>query len=169
MKDLHNLRRRWGAIAFAAAAAIGVTATAAIAGGAGIHDHGQSHGQGKWRFDPAKADQQIARLVSHVLEGGTPAQKARLTEIATSCFKDVQPLQKQMSEGHSQISKMLLVPEVDRASLDVVRSRNMQTMDQLSRRVLQAAMDAADMLTIEQRGMFNHGLHLMATSHMQQH
>ncbi|MGW8389706.1 Spy/CpxP family protein refolding chaperone [Pseudoduganella sp. HUAS MS19] len=166
MKDLPKMRRGWSALAFAAVAAVG--ATAAIAGGAGIgHDLG--HGHSKWQFDPAKADKQIARLVSHVLEDGTPEQKARLTEIAQSCFNDIQPIQQQMTDGHAQISRMLLVPTIDRASLDVLRSRNMQSMDQMSRRVLQAAMDAADLLTVEQRGMFNHGLHLMAMSHMRQH
>lgn len=169
MKDLLNLRRRWAAIALVAATAAGVTATAAIAGGAGIHDHGHGHGHGKWQFDPEKADKHIAMMVAHVLENGTPAQKARLTEIAQSCFKDIQPLQTQMREGHTKVSKMLLEPTIDRASLEVLRTRNMQAMDQMSRRVLQAAMDAADMLTVDQREMFNHGLHLMAMSHMRNH
>lgn len=155
---LHKLRRRWIALAFAA------VATTAFAGGAG---HG--HGHGKWQFDPAKAEQHISMMVSHVLANGTPEQKARLNDIAKSCLRDIQPLQQQMSEGHAKVSKMLLEPSIDRASLDVVRSQNMQAMDQMSRRVLQAAMDAADMLTVEQRGMFNHGLHLMAMSHMRGH
>jgi hypothetical protein len=162
--NLHTLRRRWIVYAFAAVATAG--AATAFAGGTGM---GHGHGHGKWQFDPAKADKHISMMVAHVLENGTPAQKARLTEIAQSCFKDIQPIQQQMAEGHSQISKMLLVPAIDRASLDVVRSRNMQSMDQMSRRVLQAAMDAADILTVEQREMFNHGLHLMAMSHMHKH
>jgi periplasmic protein CpxP/Spy len=166
MKDLHNLRRRWAAIALAVAAAAGVTATAAFAGAEGM---GHGHGHGKWQFEPEKADKHIAMMVAHVLENGTPAQKARLTEIAQSCFKDIQPLQKQMGEGHTKVSKMLLEPSIDRASLEVLRTRNMQAMDQMSRRVLQAAMDAADMLTVDQREMFNHGLHLMAMSHMRNH
>jgi hypothetical protein len=74
-----------------------------------------------------------------------------------------------MGEGHTKVSKMLLEPSIDRASLEVLRTRNMQAMDQMSRRVLQAAMDAADMLTVDQREMFNHGLHLMAMSHMRNH
>ena len=166
MKDLHKLRRRWIAIAVAAVAVAGASATTAFAGGEGM---GHGHGHGKWQFDPAKADKHISMMVAHVLESGTPEQKARLTAIAQSCFKDIQPLQQQMGEGHAQISKMLLVPTIDRASLDVVRTRNMQTMDQMSRRVLQAAMDAADILTVEQREMFNHGLHMMAMSHMRNH
>lgn len=168
MKHLHKLRRHWITLAVAAFAATGATVTTAFAGGHGM-GHEQGHGHGKWQFDPAKADKQIPMMVSHVLENGTPAQKARLTEIATSCFKDIQPLQQQMGEGHSRISKMLLEPTIDRASLDVVRARNMQAMDQMSRRVLQAAMDAADILTVEQRGMFNHGLHLMAMNHLRGH
>jgi Spy/CpxP family protein refolding chaperone len=166
MKDLHKLRRRWIAIAFAAAAAAGVSATTAFAGAEGM---GHGHGHGKWQFDPAKADKHISMMVAHVLENGTPEQKARLTEIAKSCFRDIQPLQQQLGEGHKKVSRMLVEPSIDRASLEVLRSQQMQTMDQLSRRVLQAAMDAADILTVEQREMFNHGLHMMAMSHMHGH
>jgi hypothetical protein len=74
-----------------------------------------------------------------------------------------------MREGHEKIARMLLEPSIDRASLEVVRAQQVQTMDQMSRRVLQGAMDAADILTVEQREMFNHGLHLMAVSHMHGH
>lgn len=157
-------KKSWIAIA-AAVAALGGSAFAAGAG----HEGGHAHGHGKWQFDPAKADKHISMMVAHVLENGTPEQKARLAEIAKSAFRDVQPLQQQMGEGHAQISKMLLVPTIDRASLEAVRSRQADAMDQLSRRVLQAAMDAADILTVEQRKMFNHGLHLMAMSHMHDH
>ncbi|WP_342115759.1 Spy/CpxP family protein refolding chaperone [Pseudoduganella sp. OTU4001] len=146
MEHLFKLRRRWIAAVFAA------IATTAVASGAGH-----------------APEQHISMMVSHVLENGTPEQKARLTDIALSCFKDLQPLQKQMGEGHTKVSKMLLEPKIDRASLDVVRSQNMQVMDQMSRRVLQAAMDAADILTVEQRAMFNKGLHKMAMSHMHGH
>lgn len=158
MNHLQKFRRSWIAIAFAA------VASTAFAG-----NDGHGHGHGKWQFDPAKADQHISMMVAHVLADGTPEQKARLLEIAKSCYKDIQPLQKQMGEGHNKVSKMLLEPKIDRASLDVVRTQNMQVMDQLSRRVLQTAMDAADILTVEQRVMFNKGLHLMALSHMRGH
>lgn len=166
MKDLHTLRRHWLALAFAALAVTGATATTAFADSAA---NGHGHGHGKWKFDPAKADKHVSMIVAHVLENGTAEQKARLGDIAKSCLKDVQALQQQMREGHEKLAKMLLEPSIDRASLEVVRSRQMQTMDQMSRRVLQAAMDAADILTVEQREMFNHGLHLMATSHMHGH
>ncbi|MCE3262571.1 MAG: hypothetical protein K0R43_1650 [Pseudoduganella sp.] len=165
MKHLHKLRRHWFALAFVALAATGATATTAFAGST----MGHGHGHGKWQFDPAKADKHVSMIVAHVLENGTLEQKARLGEIARSCLKDVQAIQQQLREGHEKMAKMLLEPTIDRASLEVVRSRQVQTMDQMSRRVLQSAMDAADILTVEQREMFNHGLHMMATSHMHGH
>lgn len=166
MKNLHKLNGRWIAIAFAAIAAAGATATTALAEGSHM-GHGQGHG--KWQFDPAKADKHISMMVSHVLENGSPEQKARLTEIAKFCFRDIQPLKKQMGEGHAKIAQMLLQQTVDRGSVEVERTRNVQAMDQMSRRVVQAALDASEILTIEQREMFNHGLHLMAMSHMHGH
>jgi len=158
MQALHQYRR-W-LVATLVVAALGGSGVA-IAAGAG---HG--HGHGHWKFDPAKATKHIDMMVEHVLPDGTVQEKVRLKEIAEACYKDVQPIQQKMRAGHDAVSKGLLVPAIDRAALEVLRAENAKQMDLLSRRVLLAAMDAADVLTVEQRKMFNTGLHMMALSHM---
>ena len=156
------MKKTWIAIA-AAVAALGGSAFAAGAG----HEHG--HGHNPWMMDAAQADKHIEMLVEHILPDGTAAQKSRVTEIAKACFNDVKPIHQQLQEGHEAMTKLLAQPAIDRAALENVRADHVKKMDQMSRRVLAAAMDAAEVLTPEQRVKFNGALHMMATSHMGSH
>lgn len=155
-------KKSWIAIATVVAALGG----SAFAAGAG-HEHG--HGHSPWTMDAAQADQHIGMMVEHILPDATPAQKSRLAEIAKACFNDVKPLHQQLQEGHEAMTKLLAQPAIDRAALESLRADHVKKMDLVSRRVLAAAMDAAEVLTPEQRGKFNGALHMMAMSHMGSH
>jgi len=156
------MKKTWIAIA-AAVAALGGSAFAAGSG------HERSHGHSPWTMDAAQADKHIEMMVEHILPGGTAAQKSRVTEIAKACFNDVKPIHQQLQEGHEAMTKLLAQPSIDRAALENLRADHVKKMDQMSRRVLAAAMDAAEVLTPEQRAKFNGALHMMATSHMGSH
>lgn len=156
------MKKTWIAIAIAVAALGG----SAFAAGAG-HEHG--HGQSPWTMDAAHVDKHVEMMVEHILPDGTAAQKARVTEIAKACFNDVKPIHLQLQEGHEAMTRLLAQPAIDRAALEHLRTDHMSKMDQMSRRVLAAAMDAAEVLTPEQRARFNGALHMMATSHMGSH
>lgn len=155
-------KKSWIAIATIVAALGG----SAFAAGAG-HEHG--HGHSPWTMDAAQADQHIGMMVEHILPDATAAQKSRLAEIAKACFNDVKPLHQQLQEGHEAMSKLLAQPSIDRAALENLRADHVKTMDLMSRRVLAAAMDAAEVLTPEQRVKFNGALHMMAMNHMGNH
>ena len=157
------MKKTWIAIA-AAVAALGGSAYAA---GSGHEQHG--HGHNPWAMDAAQADKHIETMVEHILPEATAAQKSRAAEIAKACFNDVKPLHQQLEEGHEAMTKLLAQPSIDRAALESLRVGHVQKMDQMSRRVLAAAMDAAEILTPEQRAKFNGALHMMATSHMGSH
>lgn len=139
--------RRWIAAALLAVAT--ATAGAAVAGGFGMH-HG--HGGGN-------IAQHIERMVSHVLPNGSAEQKARLSEIAKACAEDMKPLHQQLRDGHKQAVQILSQPAVDRNALESVRAAQMQRLDQVTRRMTQAAADAAEVLTPEQRAKFAEHLH----------
>jgi len=154
------MKKTWIAIA-AAIAALGGSAFAA----GSAHERGHS----PWTMDAAQADKHIEMMVEHILPDGTAAQKTRVTEIAKACFNDVKPIHRQLQEGHEAMTKLLAQPSIDRAALENLRADHVRKMDQMSRRVLAAAMDAAEVLTPEQRAKFNGALHMMATSHMGGH
>jgi Spy/CpxP family protein refolding chaperone len=159
-------RKSWIAIA-AVVAALGGTAAYAGAEHGGAHGHG--HGHAPWQMDAAQADKHIEMMVEHIVPDGSTAQKSRLAEIGKSCFNDVKPIHQQLRDGHEAIHKQLAQPAIDRAALESLRASQMKAMDQMSRRVLAAATDAAEVLTPEQRAKFNGALHKMAMSHMGSH
>ena len=156
------IKKSWIATAAVVAALCG---TAAYAGG----NHGGGHGHSPWTMDAAQADKHIEKMVAHILPDATDDQKSRLAEIAKACFNDVKPIHQQLQEGHQAMSRQLAQPAIDRAALETLRADHVKKMDLMSRRVLAAAMDAADVLTPEQRTKFNGALHMMATSHMGSH
>jgi len=151
-------KKSWIAIAAAVVALSG----SAFAAGAG-HEHGHGQGHSPWTMDAAQADKHIEMMVEHVLPDGTAAQKSRAAEIAKACFNDVKPLHLQLQEGHQAMAKLLAQPAIDRAALENLRADHMKKMDLVTRRVMAAAMDAAEVLTPEQRTKYNAALHMMAT------
>ncbi len=157
------MKKTWIAIT----AAVVVLGGSALAAGSAHEQHG--HGHSPWMMDAAQADKHIDMMVEHILPDGTAAQKSRVAEIAKACFNDVKPIHQQLQEGHEAMSKLLAQPAIDRAALESLRADHVKKMDQMSRRVLAAAMDAAEVLTPEQRVRFNGALHMMAASHMGSH
>jgi protein CpxP len=159
------MKKTWIAIAVAVAALGG----SAFAAGSGHEQHGHGQGHSPWTMDAAQADKHIEMMVEHILPDGTASQKSRVAEIAKACFNDVKPLHQQLQDGHEAMTRLLAQPSIDRAALENLRADQMKKMDQVSRRVMAAAMDAAEVLTPEQRAKFNGALHMMAASHMGSH
>lgn len=143
--------RRW-----LIAAALAVAASAAGAsfanGRAGLLGH---HGHaGHMAMDPAAMDSHIDRMVAQLAAGASPDQQARVAGIAKSAMADLRPAREQLRRAHTQAHALLMAPAIDRAALEQLRAAQMQQMDVISRRVLAAVEDAADVLTPEQRVAF---------------
>jgi protein CpxP len=145
--------RRWvvAGLIVAGATAGGVQLAAAAQNMAGHHMSGHA------AMDPAEMDRHIGELVDHVLANGTPEQKARLAAIIRSAHADLAPMHQQFHQAHQRARTLLMQPNVDRAALETLRADQVRQLDAVSRRLVQAVGDAADMLTPEQRGLlFDH-------------
>ncbi len=145
--------RRW---IFAAALVAAVGATG-LAGASYADDNfGGMHGMhgGHHAMDPASMAKHIDHMIAKVAPDATPQQKARLTEIAQSAFNDLKPMHKQFGEAHKRAHDLLMQPVIDRAALEALRVEQMQRADAVSKRILAAVEDAADILTPEQRARF---------------
>lgn len=153
--------RHW-IIAAAIAAAVGVTGFAGVSvAGEGFGDmHGGMHGGRHHAMDPASVAKHIDKMIEKVAPDATPQQKARLTEIAKSAFADLQPMHAQFADAHKRAHDLLMQPVIDRGALEALRVEQVQRVDALSKRVLAAVEEAADILTPEQRARF--------AEHMQQ-
>lgn len=145
--------RRW-MIAAALVAAIGATGAAgasmAAEGFGHMHKRGH-HGP----VDAATAAKHIDKIIDKVVPDATAQQKARLTEIAKSAFADMMPVRAQLRDAHKRAHELLMAPVVDRLALESLRAEQMARMDALSKRMLAAVTDAADILTPEQRTRFH--------------
>lgn len=144
--------RRW-MIAAALVAAIGATGAAGVSmaaeGFGGMHGRGH-HGP----VDAATAAKHIDKMIGKIAPDATAQQKARLAEIAKSAFTDLQPMHAQLRDAHKRAHELLMAPVVDRVALESLRAEQIGRMDAMSKRMLTAVTEAADILTPEQRTRF---------------
>ena len=150
--------RRW-----LIAAALAVTAGAAGASFASGSLPGHHPHHGAMAMAPAAMDAHIDKIVDQFAADASADQKARVAAIAKAAMADLRPEHAQMREAHARVHALLMAPVIDRAALEQLRAAQMQQMDFISRRILAAVEDAADVLTPEQRATFAD--HLKAHMH----
>jgi periplasmic protein CpxP/Spy len=127
---------------------------AGLAGGVGALFGGRAfaHGHGRWGGGH-DFNERIERMVKHlaVEVDATPEQQQKLTAIAKSAAKDLEPLRGQAMETRKQAMELLSAPSIDRAAIEKLRVSKLQRADAASKRITQAFADAAEVLTPEQR------------------
>ena len=147
--------RRW-LLALATVTAIGASGAA----GAGLagHPFGAMHGMGKHgghAMTPARMEEHLAKMIERIAPDASSQQKARLTDIARGAMTDLHPLHQQLHDARKRAHELLMQPRVDRRALETLRVEQMQRVDALSKRMLQAVADAAEVLTPAQRERFH--------------
>jgi periplasmic protein CpxP/Spy len=136
-------RRRW----FAGLAALG---------GLGLFGAGAAVAQ-PWRhergLDPEQMARRLERRIGRMIKevGGTTEQKDRIVAIAKAALAELRPMRDQVRQARRQGLDLLAAPAIDRAALEKLRTTQMQAADALSRRMMVAMADAAEVLTPEQR------------------
>lgn len=141
-----NLLRRW------------TVAGAALAATAAIAWHGRAHAQfghrGGWHSaDPATMGRKLDAMVAWALSDidATPEQRDRISTIAKAAANDLAPMREAHKQARRDSVQLLAAPTIDRARLETLRLQQMQLGDTVSRRILQALADAAEVLNPEQR------------------
>ncbi len=140
-------RRRWWIAG--AAALIVIVAVCAVS----FSFHG--HGHGIERF----AEKRIDRMMDKV--DASDDQRAEVAGIVGVAVVDMKELRGLLRETRQTLFTTLAGETVDRQALEELRQEKLATMDQISRRLVTALADVADVLTPEQR----HEL----VRHMQRH
>jgi Spy/CpxP family protein refolding chaperone len=155
--------RRWliaGALVLAVGAA-GAAGASFANGGLDLPGH-RGHAR-PMAMSPAAMEAHIDKMVEQFAADASPDQKARLSAIAKAALADLRPAHEQFRQAHARLHELLTAPVIDRAALEQLRAAQMQRLDFISRRILAAVEDAADVLTPEQRVKF--GEHLGAHMH----
>ncbi|MCB1489306.1 MAG: Spy/CpxP family protein refolding chaperone [Bauldia sp.] len=153
----------WGILA---ATVVGVGLAGAFAQSA-LSDEGGWHG--RWQgpgarhammfnasLDPAEIDDRIERMVAHLaIEiDATDEQKSRLTTIFVGAAHDLLAIREELgdrAETAGELIDLLTGPTVDPAAVEAFRAEKLALADQASKRVAGALVDAAEVLTSEQR------------------
>lgn len=132
----------------------GMTIGALAAGSAVAQERpgpGMGGGPGMAMF--AGRPEQMARHIDRMLDGlgATDAQRAQIKQIAVAAAAD---LKTQRDAGRSLRDRALQIfaaPSIDAAAAESLRKQVMAQREQASQRMLQAVLDAARVLTPEQR------------------
>lgn len=156
-------RRRVAGIVAGALLTVGVAG--AFAGSALSEDRGwgsRGHGSGhhgmmfKASLDPAEVEEKVERMVGHLaIEiDATDEQKAQLTTIFVDGAQELLEIRKQAGdrgETASQVIALLTGPTVDPVAVEAFRAEKMALADDASRVVADTLVEAAEIMTAEQR------------------
>ena len=121
--------------------------------GGGHGGHGGDHRGGPGMGGMFGSPERAGRMIDRMLDGlnATDAQRTQIKQIAASAFAD---LRAQRQAGRSLRQRgmdILTSPTVDPAAAEQLRQQTLQQHDQASRRMTQALLDVARVLTPEQR------------------
>lgn len=148
-----DAKRRWTIAGLAAG-------TIALAGAA-WHGHARAHGGPFGRhgwdgpMDPESMSRRIDAMVAWALADidATPEQRARIAAIAKAAANELAPLRERHRDARRRSLELLAAPTIDRVQLEALRVEQMQLGDTVTRRMLQALLDAAEVLDARQRAL----------------
>jgi len=151
-----------------------VVAAAVVAGGAfGVHAIAQTKtyqhmrtevgfGPGGWHrpdhkpladMTDVEIQDRVTRMVRHLgIEiDATPEQEAKIIAVAVGTAKELRPLREQAKTTAMELQQLLTAPTVDRTALEDLRASRVAVVDRISKTLVGAVGDVAEVLTPEQR------------------
>lgn len=131
----------------AGAAAVALPAAAMPMGGMGGMGHGGGHGMhGGPRGMGGHFGERMLAAVD-----ATPEQRAQIRQIMDAARKDLQGTQDARRALRQEAMRVFSQPNVDASAVEALRQKQLAQHEQASRRMSQAMLDAARVLTPEQR------------------
>jgi len=151
------------ATALLAGAAVNKALSNPFGFGPGFHGgfHGGMRGPfgGSWSgpLDPAQIEDRADRMIRHLsieLDASNDQQE-KLRTIMRGMLKDVIPAREKAQAARRQARDLLTQTNIDRAAMEKLRAEQIALADNVSKRVVQALGDAAEVLSPEQRRKLN--------------
>jgi periplasmic protein CpxP/Spy len=121
--------------------------------GQGLAWHSWHDGAFGGPLTPAQIDDRIDRMTKHMaIELDESAdQQARIASIAKAAVSDLRPLHEKALAARGQAVALLTAPTIDRTAIERLRAEEIGLAETASKRIAQAAADASDVLTADQR------------------
>jgi periplasmic protein CpxP/Spy len=144
-----------GGIAAAALAGVGVAgALSQDFGGERMMRFGMGHGGMHMQAGPAAfrmgfGGHGMGRILGEI--DATDEQEKRLVAIMDQLQDDVRPIMRGFRDARGDVVKLLTAETVDREALEQLRAERVAALDDASRKATAALIEAAEVLTPEQR------------------
>ncbi|MET0867899.1 MAG: periplasmic heavy metal sensor [Pseudorhodoplanes sp.] len=119
--------------------------------------HGGMRGPWSGPLDPAQIEDRADRMVRHLaieLDASNDQQE-KLRTVMRGMLKDVLPAREKAEAARRQARELLTQSTIDRSALEKLRAEQIALADTVSKRVVQALGDAAEVLSPEQRRKLN--------------
>jgi protein CpxP len=134
----------------------GLLATAVGAWSSNHGGPGGWQGGGRWcrgSTNPEARRERVEFATDWMLSkvNATDAQRAQIKAIVAATLQDLAPLREEHRQHREAFLAAMAQPDVDRATLEQLRSAEMQLAERASGRIVTALADAADVLSAEQR------------------
>ena len=122
-----------------------------MAGGPGWGHHDHGGGMGGMMF--GGSPEHVGRAVDHMLDGldASDAQRTQIKQIAVAAASDLKAMAPAGRDLRQRGMQVFAAPNVDANAAEALRQQMLQQHDQASRRIQQAMLDVARVLTPEQR------------------
>jgi len=122
--------------------------------------HGGKAGERHKRFSElsdTEISAKIERIVKHVaIEiDATPEQQVKITNLVTALAKDLKPVHERMHMAGKEIHGLLLADTIDRQALEKLRTARLAEAETISKDLVEAIADVAEVLTLEQRKLLD--------------
>jgi periplasmic protein CpxP/Spy len=157
-------KRNWGkriaigGIAIAALAGVGVAGALSQDYGERMHRFGMGWGDGgpgmHMRAGPAGfgmgfGGHRFERMLDEI--DATPEQEEKLEAIMDKLHDDVRPIMRGFRDTRDDVAKLLGAATIDREAAEKLRTERVAAVDEASRKLTTALLDAAEVLTAEKR------------------
>ena len=105
------------------------------------------------KMTDSEIDKKITRAVKHLsIEiDATPEQQQKIIALASAVAKDMRPLHGQFHDAGEQLKSLLTAETIDRAAVEKIRAERLTEADRVSKELVTAITDVAEVLTPEQR------------------
>lgn len=130
-------------VGVALAAVIGLGAVVAVAQGGGW-GHGWKGHMGA-RF----AEHRVGAMLDEI--DATAEQETRIWAIIDRTRSELRPMHREFRQTREEVAALLGAPTIDRAAVEKLRAERIAAIDEASKKAVAAAVEAAEVLTPEQR------------------
>ena len=128
------------------------------------------HGGDHKRFadwSDADIEARIERMVKHVaIEiDATQEQQEKITALATAVAKDLRPVHDRLRASGKELHELLLADTIDRAALERLRAGRLADAERISKNLVGALADVAEVLSPEQRKVLDERIDQFRSMH----